>query len=401
MPSVINTNITSLNTQRNLNGSQSSLATSIQRLSSGLRVNSARDDAAGLAIAERMNSQVRGLNVAARNANDGVSLAQTAEGALGKVGEMVQRMRELAVQSSNATNNATDRVSLQAEVIQLKQEIDRMALGTNFNGTKLLDGSFASARFQVGANAGESITIDKLTDAQLTSMGTIKAPAITGADVTDALNFTDLTAITAGDLEITVGTKTFKLDAIPLALTKTERQTQMLDAINKDSALHGVSAYLDATTNSIVMTSSADFKLAAVGATATVDTTGFTFSATVPPLPPGDEAASTSTDVSMIVLNVGSYEAAQLAMLQCDKALEEINSARATLGAVQSRFESTIANIQIASENTTAARSRIMDTDFAAETAAMTRAQILQQAGNAMLVQANQLPQQVLTLLRN
>ena len=388
MPSVINTNIPSLNTQRNLGSSQAALSTSIQRLSTGLRVNSARDDAAGLAIAERMNSQVRGLNVAARNANDGVSLAQTAEGALGKVGEMVQRMRELAVQSSNATNNATDRVSLQAEVIQLKQEIDRMALGTNFNGTKLLDGSFASARFQVGANAGESITIDKLTDAQLTSMGTIKAPAITGADVTDALNFTDLTAITAGDLEITVGTKTFKLDAIPLALTKTERQTQMLDAINKDSALHGVSAYLDATTNSIVMTSSADFKLAAVGATATVDTTG-------------DEAASTSTDVSMIVLNVGSYEAAQLAMLQCDKALEEINSARATLGAVQSRFESTIANIQIASENTTAARSRIMDTDFAAETAAMTRAQILQQAGNAMLVQANQLPQQVLTLLRN
>src|SRR5512133_3139206 len=167
MPSVINTNLPSLNTQRNLTASQTSLATSIQRLSTGLRINSAKDDAAGLAISERMSSRVRGLNVAARNANDGVSLAQTAEGSLGAIGDMVQRMRELAVQSSNATNSATDRNALQTEVAQLKLEIDRVAQSTTFNGTKLLDGSFTSAKFQVGANAGESIDVAGITDAQL------------------------------------------------------------------------------------------------------------------------------------------------------------------------------------------------------------------------------------------
>ncbi len=173
MPSIINTNLPSLNTQRNINSSQSALNTSLQRLSSGLRVNSAKDDAAGLAIAERMSAQVRGLGVAARNANDGVSLAQTAEGALGKIGEMVQRMRELAVQSSNATNNANDRIALQAEVAQLKEEIDRVAGSSSFNGTKLLDGSFTSAKFQVGADAGEAITVSAITDARLAGMGVV------------------------------------------------------------------------------------------------------------------------------------------------------------------------------------------------------------------------------------
>src|SRR3954467_11200000 len=159
MSSIINTNVPSLNTQRNLNSSQASLNTSIQRLSSGLRINSAKDEAAGLGIAERMNAQVRGLNVAARNANDGVSLAQTAEGSLGKVGDMLQRIRELAVQSSNATNSSADRGALQQEVSELKSEIDRVSTTTNFNGTKLLDGSFSAAKFQVGADAGQSITV--------------------------------------------------------------------------------------------------------------------------------------------------------------------------------------------------------------------------------------------------
>ena len=189
MPQTINTNVSSLNAQRNLNTSQSSLATSMQRLSSGLRVNSAKDDAAGLAIAERMSAQVRGLNVAARNANDGVSLAQTAEGALGKVGEMVQRMRELAVQSSNATNSSADRTALQSEVSQLKSEIDRIAQTTQFNGTKLLDGSFSAAKFQVGADAGESITIASITNAQLAGMGTV-----TRASKQSSTAITDLTA---------------------------------------------------------------------------------------------------------------------------------------------------------------------------------------------------------------
>ena len=170
MPQTINTNIASLNAQRSLNSSQNSLATSMQRLSSGLRVNSAKDDAAGLAIAERMNTQVRGLNVAARNANDGISLAQTAEGALGKVGDMLQRMRELAVQASNATNNQTDRDALNAEVQALKEELGRVASQTSFNGTKLLDGSFASQQFQVGANAGETITVASIANATLATM---------------------------------------------------------------------------------------------------------------------------------------------------------------------------------------------------------------------------------------
>ncbi len=177
MAQTINTNISSLNAQRNLNASQSSLATSMQRLSSGLRVNSAKDDAAGLAIAERMNTQVRGLNVAARNANDGISLAQTAEGALGKIGDMLQRMRELAVQSANATNNATDRAALNAEVSQLKEEIGRVATATTFNGTHLLDGSFTAQAFQVGANSGETITLASIANAQLAGLGTLTPPS--------------------------------------------------------------------------------------------------------------------------------------------------------------------------------------------------------------------------------
>ncbi|MEP7283090.1 MAG: flagellin, partial [Rubrivivax sp.] len=173
MAMTINTNVNTLTAQRNLASSQNTLATSMQRLSSGLRVNSAKDDAAGLAIAERMNATVRGLNVAARNANDGISLAQTAEGSLGKIGDMLQRMRELAVQSSNATNSADDRKALQAEVTQLRDEINRVAKNTSFNGAKLLDGSFAAATFQVGANAGENITVAALTDASAAGLSKV------------------------------------------------------------------------------------------------------------------------------------------------------------------------------------------------------------------------------------
>src|SRR6476661_1139071 len=225
MSSVINTNIASLNTQRNLSSSQASLNTSIQRLSSGLRINSAKDDAAGLAIAERMNAQVRGLNVAARNANDGVSLAQTAEGSLGKIGDMVQRMRELAVQSSNATNSSSDRQALQQEVSQLKSEIDRVAGTTNFNGTKLLDGSFSAAKFQVGANAGEDITIASITNSQLAGMGVVNRA-------------TTQNATSAGDLTVN-GTD---IGVLAAAGTTQERQAQVVDAINRISTTTGVGA---------------------------------------------------------------------------------------------------------------------------------------------------------------
>jgi flagellin len=280
MPQTINTNIVSLNAQRNLNMSQASLSTSMQRLSSGLRVNSAKDDAAGLAIAERMNAQVRGMNVAVRNANDGISLAQTAEGALGKVGDSLQRMRELALQARNSTNSDSDKDSLNKEFVQLQSEISRVLGGTTFNGKHILGTDATTLTFQVGANT----TVDD---------------TITVATV-------DMTA-------------------------------------NSDiSAITGTSAVID---NS-----------ATAGAIATV------------------------------IDNI-------------DAALDTINSNRATFGATQSRFDAVIANLQQGAEAQSAARSRIMDADFAAETAALSRAQILQQAGNAMVAQANQLPQQVLSLL--
>ena len=377
MPSVINTNLPSLNTQRNLNTSQASLATSIQRLSSGLRVNSAKDDAAGLAIAERMNAQVRGLNVAARNANDGVSLAQTAEGSLGKIGDMVQRIRELSVQSSNATNNATDRAALQAEVVQLKEEIDRVAGSSNFNGTKLLDGSFTSAKFQVGADANEGITVNGITDARLAGMGVVNR-----ASTQSSTAISDLTATALADLTIN-GTDIGVLSA---AGTTQERQAQVVDAINRISSTTNVGAFFDVANNVIVLTSASDITITgAAGAKVGLAAA---------------DSVTAAASPNMASLDISSYAGAQLAIQQTDAALTQINGARAKLGALQSRFETAVANIQIASENVTAARSRIMDTDFAAETANMTRAQILQQAGNAMLTQANQLPQQVLQLLR-
>ena len=281
MPQTINTNIASLNAQRNLNASQSSLATSMQRLSSGLRVNSAKDDAAGLAIAERMNAQVRGMNVAIRNSNDGISLAQTAEGALSKVGDSLQRMRELAVQARNSTNSQDDKDSLNKEFVELQNEISRVLGGTTFNGQRILGADATALTFQIGAN-------------------------------------------TTADDTITVSTNNMTSDSTIAAITS---NTATID------------------------------RNATAGAIATV---------------------------------IGSI----------DDALDTINNTRATFGATQSRFDAVISNLQQAVENQSAARSRIMDADFAQETAALSRSQILQQAGNAMVAQANQLPQQVLSLLR-
>ncbi|CAN5612533.1 flagellin [soil metagenome] len=377
MPSVINTNLASLNTQRNLSSSQASLSTSIQRLSTGMRINSAKDDAAGLAISSRMDSQVRGLTTAARNANDGVSLAQTAEGSLGKIGDMVQRMRELAVQSSNATNSASDRGALQTEVGQLKQEIDRVSQTTNFNGTKLLDGSFTAAKFQVGANAGESITVSSITNAQLAGMGTVTRASTQSSTAISSLGATSLGDLTVNGTDIGV---------LAAAGTTQERQAQVVDAVNRLSTTTGVGASFDAQNNAIVLTSNATITLTgAAGAKV-----GFVAA----------DSATAAASANMASLDVSSYGGAQLAIQQCDAALTQINGARASLGAVQGRFDNAISNIQISSENTSAAKSRITDTDFAAETANLTRSQILQQAGNAMLSQANQLPQQVLSLLR-
>lgn len=276
MPLTITTNVNSLNAQRNLNTSQSALSTSIQRLSSGLRVNSAKDDAAGLAIAERMNAQIKGLNVAARNANDAISLAQVGEGALGKVGESLQRMRELSVQSKNATNSVTDRAALDTEYQQLGSEISRVLGGTKFNGLAIVGADAGALAFQVGSGNSAEDTIT-LTTTNLTADATI-------------------TAVTGGAVATLAG--------------------------------------------------------------------------------------------------------ATLAVTSIDAALTTINTQRATLGAAQNRFEAVISNLQVSVENQSAARGRIMDADFAAETASLTRNQILQQAGTAMLAQANSAPNSVLALLR-
>jgi flagellin len=382
MASVINTNIASLNTQRNLSTSQASLNTSIQRLSSGLRINSAKDDAAGLSIATRMDSQIRGQQVAIRNANDGVSLAQTAEGALTSVTDSLQRMRELAIQSSNSTNTQVDRDALNSEVTQLKAEIERVANQTSFNGTKLLDGSFSGANFQVGANAAETISVASITDANLAALGgtvntataSVAASALTGY----------ATAIAAGDVTI----NGVDIGAIASSGSAAERAGALVNAINQVSGQTNVGASYDNATGQISLRSTSG-NIVIAGAAPAVTTAGF--------------AAGTTTataTVGMTGLSVSSYAGAQSAITQIDAALKQVNSARADLGAVQNRFTSVVSNLQTSVENLSSSKSRIMDADFAAETANLTRGQILQQAGTAMLAQANSLPNGVLSLLR-
>lgn len=378
----INTNVASLNAQRTVSKSQDGLATSLQRLSTGLRINSAKDDAAGLAISERFTSQIRGLNQAARNANDGISLAQTAEGALGEVGSNLQRIRELAVQASNGTNTQADRDALNSEVTQLKAEIQRVAEQTNFNGNKLLDGSFTGVSFQVGANAGETITIGSIANVQTAALGgtlnrntaNVNASALTGF----------ATAINAGDLTI----NGVDVGAVASAANAQERAGQLAEAINRVSSQTGVGASYDSVTGDLSLTSTGAITVA--GAADLEAVTGFDAASTI--------SATSTTGIS--ALNVSSFADAQQTIAHIDAALKEVNTARGELGAIQNRFSSTIANLQTTSENLSASRGRIQDADFAAETANLSKGQILQQAGTAMLSQANSLPQGVLGLLR-
>ncbi len=387
----INTNVMSMTAQRNLGTTSSSLATSMQRLSSGLRVNSAKDDAAGLAISERMNAQVRGLSVAARNANDGISLAQTAEGALGKVGDMLQRMRELAVQSANASNNSSDRTALNAEVTQLRQEIDRVAKTTSFNGTKLLDGSFANATFQVGANAGEGIAIDSIVSANSSALGQLSATEhfVAAVAVPGTAANAAIPAGTAGWTIQDANGNAVALGGIAASTSATQRTTQVVDAINAKSSETGVFAR-ETGAGAYEIFSNRDLTAATTfGAAFTAAATGA----------PGDTAPP-GTLVTLSAINVNSFGDAQKSLQVIDKAINAINSSRADLGALQSRFENAVANIQITGENISAARGRIVDADFAKETSNLSRAQILQQAGTAMVAQANQAQQGVLSLLR-
>ena len=412
MAMVINTNISSLNAQRQLAGSANKLGTAMERLSSGLRINSAKDDAAGLAISNRMTTQVTGLNVAQRNANDGISLAQTAEGALSTIGNNLQRIRELAVQSRNATNSASDREALQKEVTQLKAEIDRVAETTAFNGTKLIDGSFTDQEFQVGANLGERIKVAGIANAKSTDLGEyftvtaaagITAPTTPGVDSSGTASNAQFAAGAAGDLKITFGTgasaETIDIRAFAAVDVALKEDTPAgATAANKEAVelrLKDIaSAINESTKGRVVATVEAGGKIqlasleqfAVVGGDAT--TSGIVAADTV-------AAGKGFKDV-----DISTVAGADTAILAMDAALKSVNAARADLGAIQNRFESVVTNLATTSENLTASRSRILDADFAVETANLSSAQVLQQAGTAMVAQANQLPQNVLSLLR-
>jgi flagellin len=480
MPSVVNTNVLSLNAQRNLSRSQDTLATALQRLSSGLRINSAKDDAAGLAIADRFTTQIRGLNQAARNANDGISLAQTAESALDELTNNLQRIRELAVQSANATNSASDRTALDQEVQQRIAEINRLASQTSFNGQKVLDGSFGTAAFQVGANVGETISVNLTTGVRADQIGQIATgtgTAVTGNALADAgltiavgqgaavsvgastagsattqttdsayakvnaINAAGVSGLTATATNVSSGTfstitnadatSTYNLTingvaiysgADNLAAGASLTAADVTAQINLFSTQTGVSASVSGTTLTLTAADGRNIVLAETvtqGAGATLGGTGIdaaqtgtlrgtiSLSASQNITLGGANAdigfAGTSIAIdstTLATVSVTSVANANTAIQRVDASLTAVSSLRSQLGAIQSRFESTISGLQAVSENLTASRSRIQDADFAAETAALTKAQILQQAGTAVLAQANAVPQTVLSLFR-
>ena len=383
MAQTINTNVASLNAQRNLNRSQGLLNQSLERLSTGLRINSAKDDAAGLAISERFTTQIRGLNQAVRNASDGISLSQTAESALAELTNNLQRIRELAVQSVNATNSASDRAALDAEVQERINELDRIAKQTSFNGVKVLDGTFGTAVFQVGANVGETISVSLTTDVTAAAVGTVNTVA--GA----AFDMTDTTAANFALLEFGDGTDADFYGTATVAAGATIQEAA--DAIN-NANVTGVSAFVN-TGGTLQILNSNDGNVTVTETVAAgTNATGLTGVVTA------DETASATTTLSGV--GVDTVANANFAIARVDSALTAVNGLRGNLGAIQNRFESTIINLQTVSENLAASRGRIQDADFAAETAALTKAQILQQAGVAVLSQANAQPQLALSLLQ-
>lgn len=477
MALTVNTNIASLTAQRNLTASQGDLSTSLERLSSGLRINSAKDDAAGLAISERFTAQIKGLNQGVRNANDGISLAQTAEGALKEVTNNLQRIRELSVQSANATNSSSDRAALQSEVAQLVAEIDRVATKTKFNDIALLDGSFTSQAFQVGANASETVTVTSINSARSSSLGQYQGFALTSASIGTATD-------TAGTLDVTIGGVTTSVSAavandakaiadalnafgqgftasananvvagvsmagisgtasdadvvtvngvainiVNSGVAATNR-TRAVEAINAQSAATGVTAADDGTGVQLTAADGRNITLSftAGGTGGTInDEYGLTTTATsgasinvTYKAPTGttgnvvfaDSNASAFADTNttnaigasgtaLSAVDISTVSGANTALTAIDAALDTVNSSRSDLGSYQSRFESVVANSMTTSENLAASRSRIMDADFASETANLTKAQIIQQSGIAMLAQANSIPQNVLALLQ-
>ena len=479
MAQTINTNVASLNAQRNLNRSQGLLNQSLERLSTGLRINSAKDDAAGLAISERFTTQIRGLNQAVRNASDGISLSQTAESALGELTNNLQRIRELAVQAANATNSASDRAALNAEVQQRVAEVERIASQTSFNGRKVLDGTFGSAQFQVGANVGETISVNLTTGMRSSQIGQI-ASAVGTAVTANALTDNGLTIAVGTGAAVNVGASAAgslngqgadsayaKVQAINnagvsgLTATASNSHTNAFSTINSATAtstyaltINGVAIYSGADNIAAGASITASDVAAQVnlfssqtGVSASVSGTDLTFTSVdgrntdiTETLTQGTGATLTGTGIdaasegvvrgtitlsasdnitmtgqfadigqaATIAKDTGTLDGVDVLSVtnsettinRIDSALTVVSDLRSSFGAIQNRFESTIANLQAVSENLSASRSRIQDADFAAETAALTKAQILQQAGVAVLSQANAQPQLALSLLQ-
>lgn len=395
MALTVNTNVASLNTQRNLNSSSNSLQTSLQRLSTGSRINSAKDDAAGLQIANRLTSQVNGLGVAVKNANDGISLAQTAEGALQQSTNILQRMRDLSLQSANGSNSDSERDALNSEVGQLKKELDRISNTTTFGGRKLLDGSFGTASFQVGSAANEliSVGIDKMSAESL--QGNFFKQAVTAATAGATADGTGKVTITMADADATE----IEVDVAIKKGDTADQVTQKIAAAVNDANV-GVSIQKDSA-GAYQLISKADEEDPTKAAVATIAFEDDATTATGAAFGDVDATGATAETANTVKdINISDATGAQAAVLVIDDAIKQIDSQRADLGAVQNRFDNTIANLQNISENVSAAKGRIQDTDFAAETANLTKNQILQQAGTAILSQANQLPQAVLSLLQ-
>ncbi|MGB5336313.1 MAG: flagellin [Woeseiaceae bacterium] len=483
MAMTINTNVASLNAQRNLGRSQGMLNQSLERLSTGLRINSAKDDAAGLAISERFTTQIRGLNQAVRNANDGISLAQTAESALAELTNNLQRIRELAVQSANATNSSSDRAALDAEVQQRIAEIDRIASQTSFNGQKVLDGSFGNAQFQIGANVGETISVSLNTGVRASQIGTIaektgvavgtgqlnaggltikvgqsetvavgasvagaangqtissayaKAEAINSSNVAgltataqnsvaEAVAFSDVTLGTSGSYQLTVNDQVVFAETTDGAVVTAN---DVAAAINLNTGVTGVTATVDAATGIMTFDTLDGRDINVVEAITLGGGSGTGVNANVEAVTAGvikgtvtlsanetiqlggaqeteigfaDSESITKSAEALASVNVLNVANSNNAMKRIDSALTAVSSLRSNFGAIQNRFESTISNLQAVSENLAASRGRIQDADFAAETASLTKAQILQQAGVAVLSQANAQPQLALSLLQ-
>ncbi|TRO20793.1 flagellin [Ectopseudomonas mendocina] len=399
MALTVNTNIASLNTQRNLNNSSKALDTSLQRLSTGSRINSAKDDAAGLQIANRLTSQINGLNVAVKNSNDGISMAQTAEGALEQSTNILQRMRDLALQSANGSNSDEERKALDSEVTELKKELNRISNTTTFGGKKLLDGSFETTTFQVGSAANETISV-KIDEMSTTSLkGEFYESELAGATVVGGGSNTSALASGASiSVSITVGGAAKTLTTSVKSGAEAKDIDQAVASAINDANL-GVGAFVkdtggldlmskeSATGGSDNLSALSYLVTPGTGSGDTVTVGTYTANATGP------------TELTIGAVDITSVEGSQKAIFAIDQAIQSIDSQRADLGAVQNRFGNTISNLQNIAENVSAARGRIQDTDFAAETANLTKNQILQQAGTAILAQANQLPQAVLSLL--